>query len=251
MDSLKARAYQYFREHPRATGRLDHKKVAHELGLDYDTEKQYLYNLAHDFKANLKSSQGLKGLNRHHWHGWIYALKSMSREAAVAAGWIRTAARNRYVCWKDGLGRLEWHESGRIKVWVKKPVSEGKKLQLLANGFCKTFLISDMKEFIEWARTLRMKGVHCAVDTGYQMPYLKVDLFKETNGFVLTLGDKTHPTCAELLINYPDWQEKNELLFNQGIKTIELNSQQIQVFSQFMSDLSQPKPMSRDDRSVV
>jgi len=66
MDSLKAKVYQYFREHPRATGRLDHKKVAADLGLDYDARVLYLYKLAHDFKADLKSSLGLKGLNWHH-----------------------------------------------------------------------------------------------------------------------------------------------------------------------------------------
>lgn len=253
MDSLKSRAYRYFREHPRASGRLDHKKVAADLGLDYKAHKQYLWKLARDFRTDLKSGQGLKGLNWHHWHGWIYALKSVSREAAMAAGWIPTKAKNRYLCWKDGLGRLEWHESGRIKVWIKKPVSEGKKLQLLAHGFFQTFLITDIKVFTEWARTLRMKGVHCAVDTGYELPYLKFDLFKETNGIVFVLGDKSHRTSAEAQVNYPDWQEKNEILQTQTNRSLELNSQQIQVFSQFMQDLSQPRslPLPQGDRSMV
>jgi hypothetical protein len=244
MDSLKAKVYQYFREHPRATGRLDHKKVAFDLGLDYDTEKLYLYRLAHDFRSDLKSGQGLKGLDWHHWHGWIYALKSVSREAAVAAGWIRTSARNRYLLWKDGLGRLEWHESGRIKVWIKKPVSEGKKLQLLANAFCKTFLITDIKLFTEWAKTLRMKGVHCAADTGYELPYLKLDLFKETNGIVIVSGDSSHRTSIEAQVNLPDWQEKNELMLQQCQRTIE-------TFSKFLQDLSAPRCPPPRDRSVV
>jgi len=247
LDSLKSKVYQYFREHPRATGRLDHKKVAADLGLDYDAEKLYLYKLAHDFRSDLQNSQGLKGLNWHHWHGFLFCLKGVSREAAVAAGWIRTAARNRYLLWKDkGLGRLEWHESGRIKVWVKKPVSEGKKLQLLANGFFQTFLITDIKVFTEWARTLRMKGVHCAADTGYELPYLKLDLFKESNGVVILSGDKSHRTSIEAQVNLPDWQEKNETMLQQCQRTIE-------TFSRFLSDLSAPRlrPSQDQDRSVV
>jgi hypothetical protein len=39
---------------------------------------------------------------------------------------------------------------------------------------------------------------------------LKFEGFKETNGTVLLLGDRSHPTSAELVINYPDWAERNE-----------------------------------------
>ena len=255
-DTLRQRVFDYLKAHP-FTKRLNHKKLAKDLCLDYEHFKHYLWELAYEWKTHYENRQGLKGLNWHNWRGWIY-LKSLwcnpdgsrdlvrleaVRRKAVNAGWIETKARNRYLLWKDKLGRLEWHMTGRINVWIRKPVTKGKQLQLLANGFAKTELISDVHFFVEWAKGLRMKGVHVAVDTRFELPYLKFDLFKESNGAVLLLGDKSHKTSAELQVNYPDWAEKNEVLFEQ-------TQRQFERFTTYLSNLmgngKMPKLQERD-----
>jgi len=238
--SIKARVFSLFDKYPLITA----KKIGELLGLDYGYYKGYLWQLTAQHKTLLRNSRGLKGLNFHHWHGWIYALKGMNRALAVENGWLQTRARNRYLLFKTRDGRLEWHESNRIKVWIKKPVTQGKALQLLADGFFKTFLITDIRVFTEWAKDLRHKGGHCAVDTGVRLPYLKVDLFKKSNGIVLVLGDKTHPTSLEIQYSLPDYAEKSEVIIQQNTKMLE-------QFSKVLKDLSAPRSPPKDDRSVV
>ena len=104
------------------------------------------------------------------WDGWVEAPEGLDRVEAVKQGWVQTRAKNRYLLWKDRLGRLEWHESRRIRVWLKKPANEGKALQLLANGFLRTGLIFDIRYFSKWAATLRFKGASAVIETdrGYR-----------------------------------------------------------------------------------
>lgn len=65
-------------------------------------------------------------------------------------------------------------------------------------------------------------------DTAHKLPYVKIDTFKDTNGVVIVLGDKSHPTGIEVTITYPDWAERserfiarNELLLDQIHKSLE------------------------------
>lgn len=254
--TIRQQVFQYLKEHP-FQNRVNHKKLAKDLGLDYEYYKQYLWQLAKEYKTDYSKQQGLKGLNWHNWRGYIY-LKSLFcnpdgsrnpkrmevvRRKAINAGWIETKARNRYLLFKDRNGRLEWYMTGRVKVWIRKPVTKGKQIELLANGFAKTDLISDPNWFIEWIKGLRMKGVHVAIDTGFELPYLKFDLFKGSNGTILLLGDKSHKRCAELQMNYPDWAEKNEALFQQVTK-------QFEQFTGFLQSLVNP-PTGKDVRGKV
>lgn len=68
---------------------------------------------------------------------------------------------------------------------------------------------------------------------------LRFEGFKKTNGATLLLGDRSDPTCAELIINYPDWAERNELLFAQTLE-------QFKQLSGFLGGVS--KPLSLGDR---
>jgi hypothetical protein len=117
--------------------------------------------------------------------------------------------------WRDELGRLEWFETGFVKVWVRKPATEGKAVQLLANGFTKTELICDMRVWEKVRRSLDLHGATLTVETGVHLPYVCVDLLKESNGVKFKMGDVTDPTKAEIEFCYPKWAEKNEILFDQ------------------------------------
>jgi hypothetical protein len=214
-NSIRQKVIEYVNRHS-IPKRFNHKKMVEELGIDpiyYAQHKQYFWNLISDARTNYENRQGLKSLNFHNWRGFIFALKSLDRELAVSEGkWLQTTARNHMLTFKNDLGRLEWHMNGRINIWVKKPVVEAKVMRLLACAFYENGLVYDIHIFHQWAKTLKMKGVHCAIDTGEKLPYLKFEGFAKTNGTTLLLGDKSHPTCAELVINYPDWAERNEAM---------------------------------------
>ena len=220
---------------------LKPKDLCKLMGLNYATRKETVKQYRKQWKREYRSRHALKCLSFHNTRGWVYALKVMSRDLAVERFWVQTRARNRMLLWKDKFGRLEWHVSGRVNVWVKKPATWGRVKQLLANGFFKTGLLQDVQVFDLWANSARFKGSHLVYDTGERLPYARIDYLKESMGFVVKTGDITHPTAIEIEFNYPDFAEKNEKLLEQTSKALELNSQQIQQFSQLLQDLSQPK----------
>lgn len=247
--SIKQQVREYLASHPTSKHIFDHKKMAFELGLDYKKHHEYLWKLVAKFKPDPKNGLGLKCPNFHGWRGFLYALSVMERR--LVAGWVQSGSKNRCFVFRDALGRIEWFETGRVCVWVRKPVNNGKRVQLLANGFFKTGLISDIGLFSEWVETLKMKGVHCAVDTGSRLPYTKIDLFEGSNGVVVVLGDKSHPTCVELRVNLPEWVERLELLEHLNIRTLESNAKTIETFSGLLRELSAPKNTVPPDREMI
>lgn len=257
-DTLKAKAYEWLRQHlhERRKGKII--KLASFLGIDYKANKQYLWQISSDFKTDVRNRQGLKPPSFHNWLGSIVALEGLSREEAVRKSWIPTKAKNHYLLWKDprGLGRLEWFPNGTVKVWVRKPVSDVKKLQLLANAFFNTYLVTDIKVFTEWAKTLEQTGEDCAVHVGFDVPYFKIDLFEESNGITIVGGDKSHRDCIEARLRVPEWareyREKADFVMQDYKRIIEQLSKPLQESSpsQDQSKLA-PRPMPDDHRMCV
>jgi hypothetical protein len=207
------------------------KDICKLLDLNYHRHGHYIRSLRSNWKCHYRNRHALKCLSFHNTRGWLYALKSVAREAVL--GWVQTRARNKMLLWKDvKLGRLEWHVSGRINVWIKKPASLGRAKQLLADAFFSTGLVKDVQIFDLWANSIRFKGSHLVYDTGERLPYARIDYLKESLGVVIKTGDATHPTAIEVEFHYPDWAERNELLFQQITK----------AFQQFQ-DLPQPPVM--------
>lgn len=201
------------------------KDICKLLDLDHKKHGHYIRDLRYQWKSHFRNRHALKCLTFHNARGWIYALKSVRREAALESegrGWVQTAARNRMLLWSDrSLGRLEWHVSGRINVWVKKPATLGRAKQLLANAFSFTGLIRDVEVFDLWANSIRFKGAHLVYDAGERLPYARIDYLKESLGVVVKTGDATHPTGIEIEFHYPDWAERNELIFQQFTKIMQ------------------------------
>ncbi|MDH5782080.1 MAG: hypothetical protein OEZ35_00215 [Candidatus Bathyarchaeota archaeon] len=146
--------------------------------------------------------------------GWV------DRGKALEVGWIETRARNRWLLWKDRLGRLQWFETDRVNLYVRKPANLGKAYQLVCNGFSFTGLITDMKVLEQVLQSVRFKGAHFVFDTKERLPYLVIDLFKKSNGVVIKVGDRTHPTGVEVIASYMDWAERNERLAEQLIEVL-------------------------------
>jgi hypothetical protein len=119
---------------------------------------------------------------------------------------------------------------------------------LLADAFFNTFLITDIKVFTEWTRTLRHIGVHCAVDVGFDVPYFRIDLFQDSNGFVVVGGDKSHRNCLEFKLQVPEWSEE----FRQKADlALQMSLRAVEQFSKTLQDtLGVNRPLPKD-RSVV
>lgn len=162
----------------------------------------------------------------HAWRGWtelpeFLDLKGL-RERAVECGWKQTKALNRWLLWRDRLGRLMWFETGRVNVWVRKPGSLGRAYQLVCNGFSWTGLITDLKVLEQVLGSVRFKGAHYVFPTKQRLPSLTIDLFKRSNGVVIKVGDRSHPHAIEVQAYYPDWAERNERLLQRLNDRLEL-----------------------------
>ena len=201
---------------------LTAKPLAKLLELPWPKYKGYLDRLRFEWKAYRRNEQGLK-CSSHGWRGWLYLPRELVevRDRAVGVGWVRSRARNRWLLWRDRLGRLQWFETGRINVYVRKPANFGKAHQLICNGFSFTGLVTDIK-VLEWLLTgLRFKGAHYVFHLGQWLPKLTIDLFQKSNGIVIKVGDDSHPDSLEVLSTYPDWAERNERVTGQLADVLE------------------------------
>jgi hypothetical protein len=134
---------------------------------------------------------------------------------AIEAGWISSKARNRWLLWKDRLGRLQWFETGRVNLYVRRPASIGRAYQLVCNGFSFTGLITDVKVLEMVLAAVRFKGAHYVFEANQRLPKFVIDLFSKSNGVVIKVGDVSHPTAVEVITCYPDWAERNERILKE------------------------------------
>jgi hypothetical protein len=156
----------------------------------------------------MRNGLGPKCPTFHNCRCWAYVPKAVDRSAALKCGWRETKATNRFFSYKDKLGRLQWFETGRINIWIKKPAHEGRKKQLLANAFFGSGLIKDIQIFEAFADSVRYKGAHAVTETGERLPYTKIDFLKDSLGVVVKTGDLSHPTSVEIEFHMPKWAEE-------------------------------------------
>ena len=90
-------------------------------------------------------------------------------------GWQQTEAKNRMIIFKNKLGHCKWWETGRVRIFVKKPVNEAKKLQLLADCFYNTELITDLSVFKKFYHSFYLKNTHLTYDVGVRIPPFKIE----------------------------------------------------------------------------
>jgi hypothetical protein len=202
--SIRQSVFEKLDENPSLTA----KSLCKLLDLPYSKYWNYVGRLRCEWKYCHRNEQGSK-CSIHAWRGWCYVPTSIKRDLAVGAGWISSRARNRWLLWKDRLGRLQWFETGRINLYVRRPANIGKAYQLVCNGFGFTGLVTDMKVLEQVLQTVRSKGAHYVFPVGQRLPRLTIDLFQKSNGVVIKVGDVSHPDAVEVLAVYPDWAERN------------------------------------------
>jgi len=213
--SIRQSVFDFLDKNPLLTA----KPLCKLLDLPYSQYRDYMNRLRYDWKSNHKNERGSK-CSIHGWRGWCYLPSSVVRTRAVEVGWVETRARNRWLLWKDRVGRLQWFETGRVNLFVRKPASLGKAYQLVCNGFSFTGLVTDIKVLEQVLSTLRFKGAHYVFATEQRLPRLTIDLFAKSNGVIIKVGDRSHPHAVEVVACYPDWAERNERLFERLNETL-------------------------------
>jgi len=184
------------------------------LDLSYESHGAYVNNCKSIWKSNQKNEHGSK-CSIHAWRGWCYVPSGLNRSKAVEQGWLVSRARNRWLLWKDKLGRLQWFETGRVNLYVRRPANLGKAYQLVCNGFSFTGLLTDLKAIEQVLAGVRFKGAHYVFITEQRLPRLTIDLFAKSNGVIIKVGDVSHPSGVEIIATYPDWAEKNEWMLEE------------------------------------
>jgi hypothetical protein len=193
---------------------LTARDMCRELSLPYGKYGAYVNNCKSFWKSNCRNERGSK-CSIHACRGWCYAPDGVDRARALGVGWIPSRARNRWLLWKDRLGRLQWFETGRVNLYVRKPANLGKAKQLVCNGFSFTGLITDLKVLERILKGIRFKGAHYVFETGHRMPKLVIDQFTKSNGVSVEVGDASHPNAVEIVTCYPDWAERNERMLEE------------------------------------
>lgn len=210
-ESLRQQVFEQLDKNPLFTS----KPLCRLLGVSYRTHGKYVANLRTQWKYHRRNERGSK-CSIHAWRGWCYlpgALRTSGvRAQGVDVGWLVSRARNRWLLWKDRLGRLQWFETGRVNLYVRKPATLGKAYQLICNGFSFTGLVTDLKVLEEILASVHFKGAHYVFPVGQRLPQLTINLFQKSNGVIIKVGDVTHPDCLEIIATYPDWAERNERL---------------------------------------
>lgn len=252
--TLKERVFLFMERYPT---NKSNKELCRFLKIEYypnrDVVKQYKSQWR---KGKSKNRQLLKCLKFHSVYFTGKALTSMNANMATkpdsGTGWKITKALNGMVKWRDNTGHIQWFPStGTIKCWVKKPASKGKMINLLCNAFLRTGVVLDYDLFNSWKDSFVLYGFHLVLETGKHVPKARIGLLKGSNGVVFVAGDSSHPTGYELQVICPEWAQRNEVLLAQAMKCIELNSSQIQQFTEFMKRMVTPKPLSRDASGLV
>lgn len=134
--------------------------------------------------------------------------QDVDRARALSVGWVLSRARNRWLLWKDQLGRLQWFETGRANLYLRRLAHLGRACQLVCNGFSFRGLVTDFNVLEGVLAGVKSKGAHYVFKTEHRLPKLVIDLFMKSNGVVIKVGDASHPNAVEVVTCYPDWAER-------------------------------------------
>ncbi len=193
--------------------------IADRLRISFKKYQQTLANYKQDWKHTHEFERGSK-LSSFHCVKWgLWETVEADRSIAVMRNWVLSRAKNRFLQFKNVLGRVVWFETGTVRLHVRAPGNEGKAKQLFCDAFFKTELIGP--EILEKCLgSLYLDSFHAVVDTKQRLPYVHVRDFAGTNGFEFKSADRTHPTCYEFIVHYQSQFERARLLFEDVAKSL-------------------------------
>jgi hypothetical protein len=221
--NLRQQVFKLLDQNPLLTA----KSLAKQLDLSKEQTKYYQgylrklkYDWKHDHKKQLGSIRSVPDdLHRAFFVGKLNL--SIDRLDGVG-GWSRTRSKNHFRLFRNQLGRIRFFGTGTVELYVRKPANLGKAMQLFCDGFTKNRVVTDILVIEAFQKSLRIRGFHAVFNTDERLPYLKIPLFKGSNGIEVILGDRTHPNSAELIVNYMDQVEQARNLIEELSKAFGL-----------------------------
>ena len=274
-ETLLNRVFQWFREHPNVKGRGKLRKLAYDLGLDYQKNKNYLWKLSSQWKTDLRNERGSKTAIRskpdeqHAVFAKSKAPACLDRKKgvdvtanAVSVGWRLSKNRNKILFWAEpGLGRVQWWETGTIFVHVAKPIQMGRAKTLLYHAFNNTGLIFDWEIMEQFVNSIDWYCSHDTYDTPDSKPlsYMKITTYEVLGVKVIKTGDFSHRNKLEVEVAKPKIIEYYEELVGLLKTNAEVsndvltkNNQIIEQFNGYLAAVSSPKSKSNSvDRNMI
>lgn len=234
---------QVFRELKKNSS-LTPKTLCTILQLPWPQYQNYVKSLRSEWQRNYDLQRGSNGCLPDDVKRCFYVLRvprDLDRRDVERLGWVRSRARNRFLLWREGLGRVRWFETGTVELYVRKPASREKAVRLFCNAFTRTGIVPlETKEEVEvleeCLRSLHVRSGKATWDLGIVLPYRKITLFKGSNGITVLTGDKSDRTCLHIIFEYLQQFEKFDRL------------------GEILSDLLQPAPsksLQRGDPDYV
>lgn len=196
---------------------LTPKPLAKILGLPWPKYKNYIARLKTEWRSNhgseLRSSGSLPDEVHRCFFVGVVPL-GLDRVVAVGRGWLRTRSRNRFLLWRvRGLGRIRWFETGNVELYVRKPATDERLLRLFCCGFTRNGLIVDADVIKRCVDSLRVQGGKATWYTPERLPYLRIPLFRDSNGVEFVMGDKSDPRGVHVIFRYQEQLQRFDRFF--------------------------------------
>ncbi len=221
------------------------KRICVILHIPYQKHGAYVRKLRSEWKRYYKIGQHPKSPKVHAACAVCWAPKQVNRGAAIQVGWVQSRNRNRVLIWKDQVfGRIQWWETGKVLVSIKKPQTMARVKRLLCIAFHESGLIFNPILLDVFLAKVHWHSAHDVYETSERLPYNVITNYKESHGIKIITGDTSHRKGIEVQWVHPDWLERLELMHQHNIKTLD-------DFSTFMMELSTPKPLSKDASGMV
>lgn len=238
--------------------RISCSKALEKLGIENTpNNRRQFYNYKSEFKASHeKKDRGLKPpkVTFHNFNeSSIFLTSSFSQRIqsqAVEAGWTETDATNGMLMWKEKRGWLKFFPStGRVQLHCRKPVHDGKILQLLANGFFNTNLIKDMKEFMAFFSSFYLKDVKLTAHLGKNAKIPKF-IIEFDNGInkLIVMSDRSHPNGVEIQYYLSKDGEQFRSYLRDSQRSLDFATETNLQLMEVLKDFVRPKTL-RDDRA--
>lgn len=185
------------------------KTICRLMRLSYAEYGNYITKLRSNWKYYHQDQRGSKCSESHRCvYAGLIKPGEVSREAALNKGWLLSKAKNRFLLFKNRVGRVVLYETGNLRLNVRKPANLGKAKQLFCDAFFRNGLITDIQVLNGCLQRLRIKGAHSVFESKQRLPRMVIDTFADSHGIMIKLGDRSHPNAIEVVWEYQKEVEK-------------------------------------------
>lgn len=228
---------------------------------DTKPNRKQWYNLKSEFKQYLQKSEGGSKYQKprvsyHNFNEASIFLDSpftmRVRDLAISKGWGLSKSKNRFIIWRSKLGWVKWFETGRCRLHVRKPVTDGKIMQILADGFYNTELVKDIKEFTAFYRSFFLKATKMTVHLGKKskIPSFRLEFDNGFNKLVVT-NDKSHPHAIEIQYFLMRDGEQFRQYLKDSQRAMDYGAETNIQLTQVLRELLTPKPLHKDVNRMI